>query len=173
MNTEYIILICIYLMTLIMRTSYELLNKAGKVNLKRKIIFMVVLIIMCLMWISWFGLCPLDPFRFSLPKIIHWTGIGIFIIGLALAIGAFIQLRGLENINHLVTTGLFFKVRHPMYIGFILWILGWAIYHGAVVSLMVGFIGIGNIIFWRRIEEENLKSLNGKTYQEYVKETWC
>jgi protein-S-isoprenylcysteine O-methyltransferase Ste14 len=156
-----------------MRTSYELLKKAGKVNLKRKSIFMIVLIIMCLMWTSWFGLCPLDPFRLSLPKIIHWTGFGIFIIGLALAIGAFIQLRGLENINHLVTIGLFSKMRHPMYIGFILWILGWAIYHGAVVSLMVGFIGIGNIIFWLRIEEENLKSLYGKAYQEYVKETWC
>jgi protein-S-isoprenylcysteine O-methyltransferase Ste14 len=173
MNTEYIILICIYLMTLIMRTSYDLLKKAGKVNPKRIIIFMIVLITMCLMWISWFGLVPLDPFRLNLPKIIHWTGFGIFIIGLALAIGGFIQLRGLENINHLVTTGLFSKMRHPMYIGFIFWILGWAIYHGAVVSLMVGFIGIGNIIFWWRIEEENLKSLYGKAYQEYVKETWC
>ncbi len=37
-----------------------------------------------------------------------------------------IQLKGLENINHLVTTGLFSKIRHPMYDGFILWILGWA-----------------------------------------------
>jgi len=173
MNTEYIILICIYLMTLIMRTSYELLKKAGKVNPKRIIIFMIVLMIMCLMWISWFGLVPSDPFRLSLHKIIHWTGFGIFITGLALAIGGFIQLRGLENINHLVTTGLFSKMRHPMYIGFIFWILGWAIYHGAVVSLMVGFIGIGNIIFWLRIEEDNLKSLYGKAYQEYVKETWC
>jgi len=73
------------------------------------------------------------------PGIVRWIGFAIFLAGLGLSIEAVIQLKGLENINHLVTTGLFSKIRHPMYDGFILWILGWAIYHGAVISLLVGF----------------------------------
>jgi protein-S-isoprenylcysteine O-methyltransferase Ste14 len=91
---------------------------------------------------------------------------------LCLSIGALIQLRGLENINHLVTKGLFSKIRHPMYVGFILWIIGWAIYHGAVISLFVGFVAIGNILYWKRLEEKELESTYREVYLEYRKRTW-
>jgi protein-S-isoprenylcysteine O-methyltransferase Ste14 len=59
-----------------------------------------------------------------------------------------------------------------MYAGFILWILGWAIYHGAMLSLAVGLVGIGNILCWRRLEEKELESRYGQVYQEYRKGTW-
>jgi protein-S-isoprenylcysteine O-methyltransferase Ste14 len=136
------------------------------------IIFAVVFAAMCLLWASWISLCPLDPFRFALPDIIQWVGLGMLIMGLGLAIGGVVQLRGLENINHLVTNRLFSKLRHPMYTGFILWILGWALYHGAVVSLIIGFVGIGNILYWRRLEEENLESWYGEDYRRYRQGTW-
>ena len=172
MNTYYLVFLGLYLGSLIIRTGYELLKKAGRVNPKRMIIFAVVFAAMCLLWASWFSLCPLDPFRFALPDIVRWVGLGMLIMGLGLAIGGVVQLRGLENINHLVTTGLFSKLRHPMYTGFILWILGWALYHGAVVSLVIGFVGIANILYWRRIEEENLESWYGEDYRRYRQGTW-
>jgi len=172
MNTDYYLFLSLYLGSLIIRTGYELLKKAGRVNPKSKIIFAIVFVVMCLMWASWFSLCPLDPFRFTLPNPVRWLGLGMWVIGLGLALGGFVQLRGLENIDHLVTTGLFSKFRHPMYTGFILWILGWAIYHGAVVSLVAGCVGIGNILYWRRLEEENLESWYGKDYLEYRQGTW-
>jgi protein-S-isoprenylcysteine O-methyltransferase Ste14 len=81
-------------------------------------------------------------------------------------------LKGVENINHLVTTGLFSRIRHPMYAGFILWIFGWAIYHGALLSIIVGFMGIGNILYWRRLEEAELELRYGENYRRYRKETW-
>jgi protein-S-isoprenylcysteine O-methyltransferase Ste14 len=61
---------------------------------------------------------------------------------MALAVGALIQLRGVENIKHMVTAGLFRKIRHPMYTGFILWIFGWSVYHGALLSLAIGLFGV-------------------------------
>jgi len=109
---------------------------------------------------------------FTLPNIVRWIGFSVVIVGMGLAVGAFVQLKGLENINHLVTTGLFSKLRHPMYTGFILWILGWAIFHGAVVSLGVGFVGIGNILYWRQLEDESLEKLYGEVYKEYRQRTW-
>jgi protein-S-isoprenylcysteine O-methyltransferase Ste14 len=172
MNTAYLVFLGLYLGSLIIRTSYELLKKVGRVNPKSTIVFAVIFAVMCLMWVSWFSLCPLDPFRLALPRLARWVGLGVVILGLGLAIGGVAQLRGLENINHLVTTGLFSKLRHPIYTGFILWILGWAIYHGAVVSLVIGFLGIGNILYWRRLEEENLESSYGKDYQTYRRKTW-
>ena len=172
MNTDYLIFLGLYLGSLVIRTSYELLKKAGRVNPKSMIIFAVVFAVMCLLWASWFSLCPLDPVRFALPDIVRWMALSMVIVGLGLAIGGVVQLRGVENIRHLVTTGLFSKLRHPMYTGFILWILGWATYHGAVVSFFLGLLGIGNILFWRRTEEENLESRYGPDYREYRKKTW-
>jgi protein-S-isoprenylcysteine O-methyltransferase Ste14 len=171
MKTDYHVLLGLYLSSLVIRTSYELLKKTGRVNPRNTIIFAVIFTVMCMMWVSWFTLCPLDPFRLALGPV-RWVGLGVVILGLGLAIGALAQLRGLENISHLVTTGLFSRLRHPMYTGFILWILGWAIYHGAVVSLAIGFVGIGNILYWRRLEEENLESWYGEDYRAYRQATW-
>jgi protein-S-isoprenylcysteine O-methyltransferase Ste14 len=172
MNTDYLVFLSLYLSSLIVRTGYELLKKAGRVNPKSRIVFAAVFTVMCLMWVSWFGLCPLDPFRFALPDLLRWMALGAVIAGFGLVIGGVLQLRGLENIGHLVTSGLYSKLRHPMYTGFILWILGWAVYHGAVVSLVVGCVGIGNILYWRRLEEDNLESRYGQEYREYRRGTW-
>jgi protein-S-isoprenylcysteine O-methyltransferase Ste14 len=172
MNTNYLVFLGFYLGSLIIRTCYELLKKAGKVNPKSTTVFAVIFVVMCLMWVSWFNMGPLDPWRLALPSVVRWFGLSVVIVGMGLAVGALVQLRGLENIDHLVTAGLFSKLRHPMYTGFILWILGWAIFHGAVVSLVVGFVGIGNILYWRRLEDENLEEWYGESYREYRQRTW-
>lgn len=172
MNTDYLIFLALYLFTLLIRTSYELLKKAGRVNTKNTMVFAVILVVMCLMWATWFGMCPLDPLRIALPERARWVGLVVLIVGLGLSIGALIQLKGLENIEHLVSTGLFSTLRHPIHAGFILWILGWSMYHGAFLSLIVGFVGIGNTLYWRRIEEGELELRYGENYRSYRKETW-
>ena len=53
-----------------------------------------------------------------------------------------------------------------------LWILGWAVYHCAIISLVAGLVGIGNIIYWQRLEEEELASRYGEIYREYRMGTW-
>jgi protein-S-isoprenylcysteine O-methyltransferase Ste14 len=127
---------------------------------------------MCALWVSWFVLCPLDPYKVNLPGFVRWSGFALFAVGMILAIGALLQLRGLENIDHLVTTGLFTRLRHPMYTGFVLWILGWSTYYGAIVSLAVGLVGIANILYWRRLEDARLLAQYGDTYQQYRLTTW-
>ncbi|MDD4051412.1 MAG: isoprenylcysteine carboxylmethyltransferase family protein [candidate division Zixibacteria bacterium] len=172
MKSGYFIALCLYLIGLAIRTSYEMLKKAGKVNPQSVPLFISIFTVMCILWISWFGMCPQDPLHLPLPDLVRWTGLGIFVVGLGLTIGALIQLRGVENIDHLVTTGSFAKLRHPMYLGFILWIFGWAIYHGAVASLIAGLAGIGNIIYWRHFEEKHLERTYGERYTAYRRQTW-
>jgi protein-S-isoprenylcysteine O-methyltransferase Ste14 len=172
MKTVYFVFLGFYLVSLIIRTSYELLKRAGRVNPKNTVVFAAIFANMMLMWVSWFILCPLDPFRLDLPVLVRWLGLGAVILGLGLAIGGMVQLRGLENISHLVTTGLFSRLRHPMYTGFILWILGWALYNGAIFSLVIGFLGISNILYWRRLEEKDLESAYREAYQAYRQGTW-
>ena len=172
MKPGYFTALGLYLTCLAIRTGYEMLKKAGKVNPKNVVLFLFILLAMCLLWISWFVMCPQDPLHLTLPGLIRWVGLGIFIVGLVLAVGALIQLRGVENIDHLVTTGLFARLRHPMYLGFIFWILGWVIYHGAAASLLAGFVGIGNIIYWRHLEEDHLQRTYGDEYDAYRRQTW-
>jgi len=172
MRTTYLVFLGLCLVGLATRTGYELLKKAGRVNPRNKVVFAVVFVSMCLMLTSWPAMCPFDPLRINLPAVVRWIGLGGLIAGLGMALGGWIQLRALENIDHLVTSGLFAKIRHPMYAGFILWILGWVVFHGAAVSLVAGLVGIGNILYWRRLEEEKLASDFGEDYRRYRAGTW-
>ena len=172
MKTGYLVFVGLYLLGMMIRDIYEKLKKNDRVSPKNIITFTIVFLAMCLMWASWFNMCPLDPLRVSLPRVISLIGFGIFLVGLVLAIGATIHLRGVENIDNLMTKGLFSRIRHPMYLGFILWIFGWVIYHGAIISLFFGFVAIGNIFYWQRLEEMDLESKYGKAYLEYKNKTW-
>jgi protein-S-isoprenylcysteine O-methyltransferase Ste14 len=124
MKAGYLVFVGLYFLGMMIRVIYEELKKKDRLSPKNIIIFTIVLLSMCLMWVSWFNMCALDPLQVSLPRVASWIGFGTFLVGLVLAIGATIQLRGVENINNLVTKGLFSKIRHPMYLGFILWIFG-------------------------------------------------
>ena len=77
-----------------------------------------------------------------------------------------------EKGQQVISSGPYATVRHPMYVGFILWILGWAVYHGAVMSLAFGLMGIASILFWRRLEEGKLESAYGDAYRNYRLQTW-
>lgn len=121
---------------------------------------------------SWIWMSPLDPWRIGPPVAIRGVGLALLSGGVALAVAGLIQLRGLENIDHLVTSGLFSKLRHPMCTGFILWILGWVIHYGAVMSLLVAILCVGTILHWRHLEESSLATLYGDAYRNYRKATW-
>ncbi len=154
------------------RSVYEFLKEARRIDPESKPVFLVILSVMLILWISWFTLCPLDPCRITLPETLRWLGLGLFVLGTTLAVGALFQLRGVENIDHLVTTGLFKKIRHPMYTGFILWIVGWSVYHGAILSLGIGIVGIADILWWRHLEDIRLQAQFGSAYQQYRLTTW-
>jgi len=57
-----------------------------------------------------------------------------------------------------------------MYLGFILWSIGFPIYMGSIFSFILSFLFIANILFWRHLEEIELEKrfLN---YQAYKKRT--
>jgi len=172
MDLMYVSFALLFLLCLAIRSGYEHLKDAGRLNPENKLIFASIFAAMCALWASWFILCPLDPLQIEIPRVVRWSGFALFGAGMILAIGALIQLKGLENIDHLVTDGFFSKIRHPMYTGFILWILGWAIYHSAFASLLVGLVGIANIVHWRQLEESRLQIRYGDTYQNYSRTTW-
>jgi len=67
---------------------------------------------------------------------------------LILFLAAFFKLRGLENIDHLVTTGLIAKLRHQCIRVLFYGILGWSIYTLRLLVLQQDYC-IANILYWR------------------------
>jgi len=106
------------------------------------------------------------------PAIVRWAGLAAVVVGAVVSVAGMWQLGGVENIDHLVTEGLFSKIRHPMYVGFLLWILGWSAYTGAVTSLLVAPLGLASVLWWRQLEESELAIRYGSEYLEYRAETW-
>jgi protein-S-isoprenylcysteine O-methyltransferase Ste14 len=170
--TRYLVFAGLYLAGLIIRDGYELLKTTGRVDTKDTRIFAAVFASMCVMWVSWFGMGLSDPTRVAVPGVLGRVGLGIVILGVGLAVGGMWQLKGVENIDHLVTTGLFSRIRHPMYVGFLLWIFGWSLRQGAPASLALGCLGALSIMWWRNLEEEALESTYADEYGAYRARTW-
>lgn len=172
MDNGFVIAAALFILCLAVRSIYEFLKEARKIDPENKVIFIAIFTSMCVLWVSWFSLCTMDPFRMEVPIWLGWVGLAIFIAGSILAVGALIQLRGVENIDHLVTAGLFRKLRHPMYAGFVCWVVGWSIYHGAFLSLAIGLVGIVSVLWWRHLEEGRLEKQFGADYHQYRLTTW-
>jgi protein-S-isoprenylcysteine O-methyltransferase Ste14 len=171
MNLPYGFVLVLCLSGLGIRMIYEVMKKAGKIDPKNKLTLAVVVLGMSLFLPSWALLCPLDPWRFDPPAAVIWLGIAMVVAGFLIATIGLVTLRGVENIGHLVTGGLYRYLRHPMYTGFILWILGWIVLNGALMSLIPGAVSIACILYWARLEEASLVTAYGDEYRKYRKMT--
>ncbi len=164
MDQTFIILFCLCLLLNIIRTIYSVLKYKKLINPKNKIIFSVIFSVMVLLWISWFQMCENDPVKFYVPVFLRYAGLSLFILGLLLFIISFFQLRGVENLNHLVTNGIYSITRHPMYLGMIFWVIGYPLFIQSQYSLISSILWIATFYtgeIWKRKNcWKNIASLN-------------
>jgi protein-S-isoprenylcysteine O-methyltransferase Ste14 len=172
MLATYIVIAVLCLAGLVDRTVYEALKRAGRLDPRSREVFAVVFVGMIALLASWPALGWLDPWRIAVPGLLRLVGFTLVGVALLLAVGGVWQLRGLENIDHLVTTGLYSRLRHPMYTGFIAWIAGWLLSSGAVASLPLAVLCVASILSWRHHEERALVAQFGEAYGRYRQATW-
>jgi protein-S-isoprenylcysteine O-methyltransferase Ste14 len=172
MTTTFLVLAGLCLAGVSIRTVYEVLKRSGRVTPGSRLVFGVVLAAMCALLATWPFLGSSDPWRLDLPDAVGWIGLAMSAVALAVAVGGLVQLRGVEDIDHLVTSGLYSRLRHPMYYAFILWIAGWVVQSGALASLGVGMVCTAAILYWRHLEEIALESRYGEVYQAYRSRSW-
>jgi protein-S-isoprenylcysteine O-methyltransferase Ste14 len=164
--------VLLYFIGLGVRMLYEAGKKSGKLDSRKTSVFLVVFAGMSVMFASWFSMAPQDPINLGLSGAWRWFGFGLVAVGTTLALTTLFQLKGLENIERLVTSGLFARLRHPMYAGFILWFTGWPLFHSAGLSYLFGIIGTCCVLYWRSLEEEDLVKKHGRAYRDYQSRTW-
>ena len=166
----FITLVIICIITHIIRLVYEIL-KHKQILKPGKLSFVIIFTNMLLLWISWFILCNLDIYKINLPAIIRYTGISLSGIGVIVFLIALFTIKTLESYEgDLITTGIYSMVRHPMYLSFILWVIGFPIFFGALFSLILSPIFMANILYWRYLEEKELEK-RFPVYPEYRKGT--
>ncbi len=138
---------------------------------------------MCVPWIS-FTVCPLDLFHWQIaespPEILRIAGLVLYILGLVVILAAMAANKFAAPTVHIqeeegqkvADTGLYAYVRHPMYTGLILMMIGTFLWLGTYFSLIVGSLMIiPSFMFRINVEEKTLMDeLEGyKEYSEKVK----
>jgi protein-S-isoprenylcysteine O-methyltransferase Ste14 len=169
-SISFFALVTICIITHVVRSVYEILRhkqilKPGKLS------FVIMFTNMMLLWISWFLLCSGDIYRVNIPAIIRYSGIILSVIGIIAFLTALFTIKTLENYEgDLITSGIYSKIRHPMYLGFILWLIGFPVFFGALFSFFLSILFIMNILFWKYLEEKELEK-RFPAYLQYKKTT--
>jgi protein-S-isoprenylcysteine O-methyltransferase Ste14 len=154
----------------LVRFMYEVL-KDKKIIKANRFTLVIMFTNMVFLWASWAFLCFNDLHRIELANVIRYAGISLVAIGLVVFLMALFTIKTFETYEgDLITKGIFSKIRHPMYLGFILWLFGLPIYTGALYAFVLAFVFIANVLFWRYLEEKELAE-RFPAYKDYKKTT--
>jgi len=163
-----LVIVCI--ITHIIRLVYEILKhkqalKAGTLS------FVIIFTNMIILWLSWVLLCRYDIYKIELPGIVRYAGISLAAIGMFVFLAGLFTIKTLESYDgDLITKGIYSIIRHPMYTGFILWLIGFPIFFEGYFSMILALLFIANILFWRYLEEKELEK-RFTAYSDYRKST--
>lgn len=116
------------------------------------------------------------PLPSSAPAILRYIGLALTFLGFLLGIGALIEFRKARttldphsSVKQLVTSGIYRFTRNPIYLGFLLMVIGLplnsGLYWGIVLAPFYVFVMNRLII---QHEEAYLEKKFGKTYMSYA-----
>lgn len=97
-------------------------------------------------------------------------------LGLSLLLASMVFLSALFSIRPwpkpceevmLNTRGLFSVVRNPIYLGELLWSLGWAILWGSIIGVLLIPLWYAGFLLFVMLEEEDLEACLGEPYSRY------
>ena len=121
----------------------------------------------------------LDSYAIQIPDSVRLVFLLIFALNIWLFVLAhrdlgtnWSQILEIKEGHHLVKTGIYKKIRHPMYAHFWIWVIaqGFVLANGLVLAFGISAWGL---LYFLRVpkEEEMLIAEFGDEYREYMKET--
>lgn len=154
-----------------LRTVFNILKYKDNPLAENRRVVISIYVVMAILWFSWSQMSFLDPFKVNIPDWIRYIGLLMFITGIFLFIFSHIRLGGFKDNGELITDGIYSKIRNPMYLGFVIWIIGFPVFMESLIALASSVIWVSHIIYWKILEEKELEK-KYKQYGEYRKKTW-
>jgi protein-S-isoprenylcysteine O-methyltransferase Ste14 len=84
------------------------------------------------------------PPPFAIPPILQYVGLALTFVGFMLGIGAFMEFRKARttlnlhgSAKHLVTSGIYRFTRNPIYLGFLLMVIGFPLNSGVIWGVVL------------------------------------
>ena len=115
------------------------------------------------------------PLSFVVPMIWRTVGLLLMVIGFLLGIGAFIEFRRARttldphgSTSQIVTTGIYGFTRNPIYLGFLLIVIGLPLNSGLIWGLLLAplyILGMNRLVIEH--EEAYLEKKFGEPYTSY------
>ncbi len=144
------------------------------------LVFRVMLFILLIAFLGMyiFGMSWIDLFAFYLPSWLRWAGFGLGLAMVTLWTWAQVvldtqwsaQLQLTEG-HHLITTGPYAHMRHPLYTGLVGWAIALALLTANWIFVAICIISTGGLI-WRIPREENMMvEAFGDEYRAYMQRT--
>ncbi len=125
-----------------------------------------------LAFIGWITIHYSYAYNLLLKNYIIFKIIGMLfiIIGVVVRVLAFLQIRNTHYIGKLIVSGIYSKIRNPVYLAFILIICGIAVYLKGLLSLIWVIISMLALYLVAKLEEKDLEELFGHEYIKYKSE---
>lgn len=173
MNSQFLIAFIICLAGYIFHTVIHFFEYKGYEFAKSKTLQTMLTIIIFIGYFGWGFMIFLDPLRMNISNYIAIPlGLLIGLTGLVMFILSAKAKKGFYELDHLVTRGIYSKIRNPMYLGIILIHIGFPIAAKSLLTLISAIIWIPLILIWKYMEEQDLEKEFGKEYSEYKRRTW-
>jgi len=129
-------------------------------------------LVMVIVFMSNMAVSYLDPYRLALPRAVGQT---IFVIGLLICgyVIAYLKsgfLGGTKpSLDRLVTNGPYGFCRHPLYVGFIVLLLGVDLMLGSPLGIAFTFLlSLPSAVHRAKVEDKFLRDRFGGLWEEYA-----
>ncbi|MGD0765362.1 MAG: isoprenylcysteine carboxylmethyltransferase family protein [Dehalococcoidia bacterium] len=101
------------------------------------------------------------------PLALKALGVALIILGATVRIWCFVDLRSTWRIDHLVTSGIYGWTRNPIYLSFMVIILGAALVSHAWLGFAWAAASIVTLYQLARVEESDLEKAFGDEFVRY------
>ncbi|MBN1416112.1 MAG: isoprenylcysteine carboxylmethyltransferase family protein [Bacteroidales bacterium] len=112
-----------------------------------------------------------DPLKINMNIVLRIAGIIIGLSGIIIVAIATFQKKGYSETDQLIKTGIYSRIRNPMYLGIIFIHIGLPLLFGSMITLLSALIWIPMIVLWKYWEEKHLEKKFGEQYMDYKRKT--
>ena len=173
MNIGFLIAFMVCLVGYVFHTVMHILEYRGSELAKSKNADATMALFITAGYIGWGFMMYTDPIKMDVRNYIAAPlGLLIGLTGLIMLVLSTIAKKGFHELDHLVTKGIYSKLRNPMYLGIILMHIGFPLASRSLLTLLTTAMWTILILLWKYMEEQDLEKKFGAEYLEYKGKTF-